>query len=196
MVVHKLTAKALESAKPKEKMYTLSDGGNLYLDVSPSGGKWWRLRYRFDGKPNRISLGTYPEVSLSEAREKARELKSGIAKGVDPVAKKKGVPQTACPTFEKVAREWWEKFFSHRDNGKYKAAVLRRLEMEVFPYIGSCEITKLTAPAILEVARKYEQAGKIETAHKIKSWISQTLDYAIACGLLYLNPARDLSKAL
>ncbi|MFP5431467.1 MAG: tyrosine-type recombinase/integrase, partial [Gammaproteobacteria bacterium] len=126
-----LTDTALKTAKPQEKPYRLSDSGGLYIEVAPSGGKWWRLKYRFEGKEKRLSLGTYPEVSLKDARERRDEARKLVAAGVDPSvhrqATKAAKEAENANTFEVVAREWFGKqsatwASSHADK------VLARLE--------------------------------------------------------------------
>lgn len=189
-----LTDKKIIQAKPQEKTYRLYDQHGLYLEVAPSGGKWWRLKYRFQGKEKRISLGVYPFVTLKEAREKTFTYKKNLAEGIEP----KGVQKkhlSKSNTFESVAREWHKKMMAQR-NEEYKAQVMRAMEREIFPFIGDIAIDEIDAPSILAILRRIEERGLTETPHKIKSYISQTMRYGIACGLIYHDPARDLSGAL
>jgi integrase len=189
-----LTDSTIKAAKPQEKTYQLYDGHGLYIEIAPSGGKWWRLRYRHDGKDGRVSLGTYPDVSLQKAREKAWDMKKRIAEGKPPSARSRRSKKEGT-LFEDLALAWWTKFVEPR-NAKYAERVLNYLKIAVFPHIGEVEITEISAQRILGILRNYESSGKIVTAHKIKSWISQIFNYSIASGLTYTNPARDLSKAL
>lgn len=191
-----LTEKAVAQAKPQEKIYRMYDqaGTNFCLEVTPAGGKRWRLRYRHQGKEKMMSLGTYPLVTLKEARERAWAARKEIERGVDPVQKKKAATDGAV-TFRRIAREWWEKFMEPR-GGKYPGEVWRRIEREALPFIGDMPLGKITAPDILEILRRVEARGVVETAHKIKNFISQVLRYGIACGLIHHNPARDLNGAL
>lgn len=189
-----LTDKAISQAKPKEKPYRIYDEHGLYLEVSPAGGKLWRLKYRHQGKEKRLSLGQYPSVSLKEAREKAFEARKLIAQKIDP-SQKRRVDDKRDESFFSVAQAWWNKFMKPRD-GTYPGEVWRRLEREVFPFFGNAPITEVDAPAILSVLRRIEERGTIETAHKIRGNISEVFKYAIACGLVYSNPSRDLAGAI
>lgn len=189
-----LTKITIESAKPKEKPYRLYDREGLYVEISPSGGKLWRLKYRFNRKEKRLSLGKYPTVSIKEAREKADEAKKILSNGNDP-AKTKRAAEAGETTFKEVAHEWWKKFMVP-NGGRYPDEVWRRLEREVFPFIGGMSLPEIDAPTILGILRRIEGRGNIETAHKIKSYISQTMRYGIATGLTYHDPARDLTRAI
>ena len=190
-----LTEKAIIQAKPKEKLYRLSDniGNGLSLEVSPEGGKRWRFRYRFQGVAKMISLGTYPIVTLKEARDRAIEARREVEKGVDPAAKKK--THQVGKTFQDVAKEWFERFAS-TTTPTYAAEVLSRLEREVYPFIGNMSLLDIDAPTVLALLRRIEERGVIVTMYKVKSHISQIYKYAIACGLAYADPSRDLTAAL
>ena len=190
-----LTEKGISQAKPKDTLYRLSDntGNNLSLEVSPEGGKRWRFRYRFQGKAKMISLGIYPSVSLKEARGKASDAKKVLDSGVDPGIKKNA--SQGGNTFQEVAKEWFVRF-SETSTARYSAEVWSRLEREVFPFIGNKPLTDIDAPTVLSVLRRTEDRGVIITTHKIKSHISQIYKYAIACGLAFFDPSRDLSAAL
>lgn len=190
-----LTDKAISQAKPKEKPYRLYDEKGLYLEVSPAGGKLWRLKYRMWGKEKRLSLGKYPEVSLKEVRDKVLEARRMIAEGTDPSKKKRLGACQQGDSFESLAKAWWCKFMEP-NGGRYPGEVWRRLEREVFPFLGDMPVGKISATDILAVLRRIEGRGTVETAHKIKSYISQTMRYAIACGLIYHDPARDLAGAI
>jgi len=190
-----LTDRAITQAKPQEKLYRLSDktGNGLSLEVSPEGGKRWRFRYRFNGKAKMVSLGTYPLVALKEARNRASEAKKDVEQGIDPAQKKKAVQ--GGNTFKAVAKDWFDRF-TPTTSPRYAAEVWSRLEREVFPFIGNMPLTDIDAPTVLSVLRRTEDRGVIITTHKIKSHISQIYKYAIACGLAYADPSRDLSPAL
>ena len=190
-----LTDKAITQAKPKDKLYRLSDntGNNLSLEVTPQGGKRWRFRYRFNNTPKMISLGTYPAVTLKEARDKAIEAKKAVEQGVDPSIKKKIVQDGN--TFESVAKDWFDRF-APTTTPRYSKEVWSRLERDVFPFIGKKLLTDIDAPTVLAVLRRTEERGVIVTTYKIKSHISQVFKYAIACGLVYADPSISLSPAL
>jgi integrase len=190
-----LTDKQINQAQSKEKLYRLSDntGNNLSLEVSPEGGKRWRFRYRINGTAKMISLGTYPLIPLKEARGRALEAKKEVEQGIDPATKKKAAQ--GASTFQTVAKEWFDRF-SLSSNERYSAEVWNRLDRDVFPFIGKMPLADIDAPVVLSVLRRVEERGVIETTHKIKSHISLIFKYAIACGLAYTDPSRDLSPAL
>ncbi len=182
-----------------DKPYKLSDGKGLYLEVAPSGGKWWRLKYRFEGKEKRLSLGVYPDVSLKDARERCDEARKLLANQIDPSQNRKA--QKASQTegggnsFEIIAREWHQKFSSrwiptHANN------LIRRLERDVLPWLGNQPIDKITAPLLLSMLRRIESRGAVETAHRALQTCSQIFRYAIATGRAERDPSPDLRGAL
>ena len=190
---------AAKNAKPKEKPYKLADEKGMYLEVMPSGSKYWRLKYRYLGKEKRLALGVYPDVSLKQARDKRDEARKQIAAGNDPgqlkqVAKRAKRVATAN-SFEAVTREWLENIRAKWTPDHYDYT-LRRFEAYVFPEIGSLPITEVDAPALLAMARKIEAQGTIETAHKVTRACGQVFRYAIAAGKCMSNPAADLRGAL
>lgn len=193
-----LTDTAIRNAKPGPKPARLFDGGGLYLEVAPSGGKWWRLKYRIDGKEKRISLGVYPDVGLKEARERRDAARKLLAAGIDPGAQRKAekAARTAltADSFEVVAREWFTRHLdgkapSHRDK------VVRRLERDVFPHLGTRPVGEIKAPEILAVARRIE-ARALETAHRAVQNIGQVIRYAVATGRAEIDPTPSLRGAL
>jgi integrase len=187
------------AAKPRPKPYKLTDGGQLYLLVTPSGGKLWRWNYRYDGKQKCMAFGAYPLISIADARGKRDEAYTTLCEGRDPaVVKKLRIEQTmeaARQTFERVAREWY-------DNAKAQWAtvhasdVLRSLERDVFPAIGALPITDLNPPVVLKVLREVEARGSIETAKRIRQRISAVFVYAIAQGIATSDPAEKLGAVL
>jgi len=192
-----LTALALRRAKPTEKTQKLFDGGGLYLEISPKDGRWWRLKYRFDGKEKRLALGVYPDVPLALARQRREDARQMLARGIDPGEHRKAVAQAKAElganTFEVTAREWLGK----RDwVPKYSVKVTAWMENDVFPWIGSRPVGELTAPDFLRVARRVEARGAIESAHRIMQNCGQIMRYAIATGRAERNPVADLRGAL
>jgi integrase len=194
-----LTNTAIRNAKPGKKAVRLADGGGLYMEVAPSGGKWWRLKYRFNGKEKRISLGVYPDVGLKEARERRDAARKQLAAGIDPGEARKAqkATRTALDTdsFEAVAREWFAKFSpnwvaSHSDR------TLRRLERDIFPWIGATSIADVAAPELLQVLRRIENRGAVETAHRALQNCGQVFRYAVATGRAARDPSADLRGAL
>jgi integrase len=192
-----LTDTALRSAKPRAKAFKLFDGGGLYLEVSPAGGKWWRWKYRHGGKEKRLSLGVYPDVSLKAARAKREAARRQLAAGIDPGQARKAekLAQAGAECFEAIAREWHAKFSpgwvaSHGDR------ILRRLDKDVFPWLGARPIAEVKAPELLAVLRRIESRGAQETAHRAMQNCGQVFRYAVATGRAERDPTGDLRGAL
>lgn len=193
-----LTDITVRNAKAATKPLRLKDERGLYLEVRPEGGKWWRLRYWFNSKEGRLSLGTYPDVSLKMARERRDEARRMIAQGIDPSQARKAAKceTVACEeTFERIAREWWAKF-QPTWTEEHGLQILRRLELNVFPWIGSRPIKEITAPEVLALARRIESRGALEMAHRTIQGCGQVFRYGIATGRCERNPAGDLRGAL
>ena len=192
-----LTDTAIRSAKPQAKTVKMFDGGGLYLEVSPAGGKWWRWKYRFAGKEKRLSLGVYPDVKLKAARAKRDASRQQLAAGIDPGEARKAEKQAqaGAESFEAIAREWHGKFSpgwaaSHGDR------ILRRLEMDVFPWIGKRPIAEIKAAELLAMLRRVESRGALETTHRAKQNCGQVFRYAVATGRAERDPTGDLRGAL
>ncbi len=177
----------------------LSDGGGLYLEVSPAGGKWWRLKFRHGGKEKRLSLGVYPDVGLKLARERRDEARRLLASGIDPSDHRKATKtaqvERAGNSFEVIAREWYARH-SHGWVDKHGSRILRRLETDIFPWIGGRPIAEVTAPELLAALRHIEGRGAIETAHRVLSSCGQVFRYAVATGRAERDPSGDLRGAL
>lgn len=187
-----------KNAKPKAKRYKLFDSDGLFMIVTPTGRKWWRFRHRIGGKERQMSLGTYPDISLSQARDRRNEARRKIANGIDPIAERKAQKVAKAQdenTFEVVAREWHDKFSPTWTPG-HANTILRRLEFNVFPWIGSQPTIKIKAPELLMVLRRIESRGAIETAHRVRSICGQVFRYAVATGRAERDPAADLRGAL
>lgn len=202
-----LTSIKISKSKPVEKKtQRLFDGRGLYLEIAPSGGKWWRLKYRIGGKEKRLSLGVYTavgsnavEVSLEAARKAAEAARQLVRNGVDPSqdrkAEKLRLAHQSESTFEVVAREW---------HGKQSAAwvpahaerVLKRLERYIFPSLGHRPIAELEAPELLGALRVIEARGKDTTTHLARQYVGMIFRYGIASGRCQRNPAADLRGAL
>lgn len=194
-----LTDTAIKNAKPADKPVRLFDGGGLYLEVAPSGGKWWRLKYRFGGKEKRISLGVYPDVPLKEARERRDKARALLEAGADPGEAKKAEKRAAQlsteNSFEAVAREWHAKY-APSWSASHGARLLRRLEVDAFPWIGGKPIAELAPPDVLDVLRRVEKRGALETAHRLHANVGQVCRYAVATGRASRDVTADLRGAL
>jgi len=191
-----LTDKAIRNAKPGSKPYKKADSFGLYLLVTPAGGKWWRFKYRFGGKENSLSLGTYPATSLKQAREKRDTARKLIEAGIDPSAHRKiEKAKRGADTFEGVAREWLEKF-SGGWAASHAQTVVRRLERDVFPWLGGRPACGIAPPELLSVLRRIESRGALETAHRVKQVCGQVFRYAVATGRAERDPSSDLRGAL
>lgn len=194
-----LTELAIKNLKPMATAYRVSDGGSLMLEVSPSGGKLWRWRFRFQGKEQMIAFGKYPVVSLAEARKKRDEARALIKEGKHPSREKKLQKLRQAyeynTTFEHVARGWLE----HRQPGMHTRTYKQfhsRLQAYVFPQIGNLPIADITIPDVVQVVEKISKQGKVETAKRIKQVIAQIFRYGAQRGLCIHNPAGDLRDIL
>jgi hypothetical protein len=197
VTVMPLTDSAIRNAKPKDKPYKLADGAGLYLLVTPKGGKWWRLDYRFNCKRRTLSMGVYPDVSLKSARDRRSEAKTQLADGIDPgeIRKATKASQSDANGFEAVAREWWGK---HEPTWSktHSSRTILRLEKDVFPWIGTRPVGEISAPELLTVLRRIENRGALETAKRIHQSCGQIFRYAVAAGQAQRDPSADLKGAL
>lgn len=195
----KLTDINIKKAKPGEKSRKLFDGGGLYIQIEPTGGKLWRYKYRFDGKEKTLYLGKYPDMSLQESRERHQEARKQLVQGIDPAAAKKAQKtagaERAANSFEVIAREWFQLWKTDKAESHYKK-VIGRLEKDAFPYIGNRPVADISAPEVLAVCRRIEERGIFETARRVKENISQVMRYAIATGRADRDPCPDLRGAL
>ncbi len=194
-----LSDAACRNAKPNLQSYSLADGLGLSLAVTPSGGKLWRMRCRFEGKARLLALGSYPDVSLAKARERRDDARRQLADGIDPAAAKKARKElkreAAENSFELIGREWFAKTSPGWAPGHAKR-VAAKLENDLYPWIGARPIADITAPELLQTLRRIEGRGVVETAHRAKQAAGQIFAYAIVTGRAQRNPATDLHKAL
>lgn len=206
-----LTDAAIRKAKPGQKPiedkdgkpgfeavngpYKMADEKGLFLLVAPSGGKWWRLKYRFGGKEKLLALGVYPDVSLKDARERREEARKLLANGADPGEVKQAAKskrrEVAANSFEAIGREWYAKTAPTMAEST-KAKLLRRLEVDVFPVIGSRPISELAAPDLLAVIRRIESRGALDIAKRMHNACGRIFRYAVGHGLCTRDPSRDL----
>ena len=194
-----LTDIQVKNVKPQEKETTLFDGGGLYLLVTPSGGKLWHFKYRYQGKGKRMTFGAYPAVTLADARQRREDAKKLLANDVDPgevkKAQKSAQGEQDANTFEVIAREW-HKTFSNTWVPSHAQHKLERLEKNVFPWIGKRPIKELTAPDVLAVLRRMESRNILDTAHRVRFECGAIFRYAIATGRADRDPVADLKGAL
>lgn len=190
-----LTDKAVKNAKAGDKPVKLFDGGGMFLLVTPAGQRYWRLKYRVNGKEKLLALGVYPDVSLAVARKKRDEAREKLAAGIDPNEAKREVKRTAriaaASSFEAVAREW----FDNQRVGwteTYAEKVIHSLEIDAFPKIGSRPISSIEAPEMLEIIRAIEARGVRETAKRLLQRSRAVFQYAIMTGRCTRNPSADI----
>lgn len=189
----------IRKSQPTEKQYKLTDGEGLYLLVTPSGGKYWRYDYRFDGKRKTYAIGTYPDVPLKLARERKLDARKLVADGIDPnemkKAKKRARKEASANSFESVAREWLVKYSTNWTED-HKERITRRLEKDVFPYIGTKPVEQIQAPELLTVVQRVENRGALDTAHRVLQNCGQVFRYAVATGRGGQDPSAALKGAL
>ncbi|HEX7705024.1 MAG TPA: integrase arm-type DNA-binding domain-containing protein, partial [Thermoanaerobaculia bacterium] len=190
-----LTDAAIRKAKPPAKRVKMSDERGLYLLLTPAGGKLWRFKYRFAGKEKLISLGTYPEVSLADAREKRDAARKKVSAEIDPSAERRAARSATVETFEAIAREWFEKFKPQWTAG-HARTVLSRMEDNLFPFVGAKPIRDLAPPDVLAVLRRIEARGANETARRVRQICGQVFRYAVVTGRADRDPSADLKGAL
>jgi integrase len=193
-----LTDTRVKNAKPQAKLYKLVDERGLHLSVYPSGSKLWQMRYRFDGKEKTASLGKYPEVSLAEAREKRDQMRKLVTNDIDPVhsqrAAKEAKKLAQAHSFEAVARTWFEGWRAAR-SPRHAEYVIRRLEADVFPLIGSRPVSEIQAPELVKMMKAIQRRGALDIAKRSYQMTSQVFRYAIAHGLAERNPAGDIKPS-
>jgi integrase len=188
------------------------DGGGLYLEITAAGGRYWRMKYRFQGRESRLAFGVHPEVTLKAARQKREDARRLLAEGKNPGDVRRqtkrdtlhrqeesaraiaGLPP--MDSFEAVGREWLSAVQKYKVSLGHVSRTESRLALHIFPWIGKRPLSTLTAPDLLECLRRVESSGRIETAHKVKQACGQIFRYGVATGRCQHNPAADLSDAL
>ena len=195
----KLTDISIKKTKPRGKAYKLFDGGGLYIQIEPTGGKLWRYQYRFEEKRKLLSLGKYPDVPLQEARKRHIEAREQLAQGIDPSAAKKAKKaagkERAANSFELVAREWFIRWKGNKADYTIKRT-LSNLEKNILPWIGARPVSEIKTPDILAVLRRIEDRGFGETTRKTRDVISGVFRYAVQTGRTEYNPCDNLRGAL
>jgi integrase len=194
-----LTDTAIRNAKPQSKPYKVADGDGMFLLIHPSGSKYWRLKYRYTGKEKLLALGTYPEVTLAEARERRTQARKVLAAGNDPSEVKKEakrlVTLKAENNLEAIAREWYAQHL-HEWAAHYARDVINRLETHIFPKLGSRPIADITATDLLSCLKVIEKSGALDMAQRMMQTCGQVFRYAIVTGRINQNPVNDLKGAL
>lgn len=194
-----LTDTGIRRAKPTDKTQRLADGGGMYLEIAPTGGKWWRLKYRFGGKEKRLSLGTYPDTGLADARSKRESARKLLAAGVDPSEHRKATraagEERTANSFEAIAREWFGKQKPGWVDG-HASKVLLRLENDLFPWLGKRPIADITAKELLTTINRIVDRGAVDTGKRALQNCGQIFRYAVVTGRAERNPAADLHGAL
>ena len=195
-----VTHAEIVNAKPREKPYRLFDGRGLYLEVAPSGGRWWRFKYRFKGKEKRLSLGVYPEVSIKAARDRLDEARRKLASGVDPADERRSNGATSTDgapsnSFEAIAREWFTKH-SPAWAPRHGDKIIRSLETNIFPGSNRIRSRNIKPLELLTVIQRIEQRGRNETAHRALQNCDRVFRYAVATGRADRDITRDLIGAL
>jgi len=195
----KLTNLKCQNAKPKDKKYKIFDGRGLFIEIRPNGAKYWRMKYNYLGKEKLMALGVYPEVSLSDARDKCIAARKKLDQNIDPMAAKQELKrlakQNADNSFEVIARQWHDNF-KHKWSERHSNTVLRRLEHDVFPEIGSMPIAEIKPAHLIDVLKKVQKRGAYEPAHRLRQYCSQVFRYAIIHEIAQINPAAEVGMVL
>lgn len=193
-----LTDASVKNAKPGSKAVRMFDGGGLYLEVAPAGGKRWRLKYRFAGKEKLLALGVYPAVSLKQARDRRDDARKLLAEGVDPGEHRKAAKaagDAGAHSFEVISREWLSKF-AKGFAPSHRVRVQRLFERDLWPWLKDKAIRSVSSPDLLVVLRRIESRGALDTAHRARQTCGQVFRYAIATGRAERDPSADLKGAL
>jgi integrase len=190
---------AIRNAKSNDKVIKLSAGGGLFLLIKPNGSTWWRLQYRMSGKQKLISVGVYPDVGLKDARERRDEARKLLAAGIDPSENRKAIKAAKAEengnTFEVIAREWLGKQ-SETWTSSHLEKITRRLEKDIFPWLGKRPITDITAKELRGVLKRIEDRGVRETTHRALQNCGQVFRHAIVTGRAKYDISRDLEGSL
>ena len=185
-----LTDSQIRNARPSDRPRKLADSRGLYLHLMPNGGRYWRFDYRFNGKRKTLALGVYPDTSLAKARARHLEARERLADGADPAAAK----QVLSEDFETVARQWFARWKTGR-NERHTVYVIRRLEADVFPEIGSRPLSDLSASTFRDVVQKIERRGALDIAKRVLQTCGQIMRYAVVNDLASHNPVAGVKPA-
>jgi integrase len=192
---------AIRQAKPQSKPYKLFDGGGLYIEIMPTGGKLWRYKYRIGGKEKRLALGAYPEIGLKDARERHLQARRLVADGIDPSQQRKAAKLEQARIETNTFKHWAGKWHMHWKAGKsprHAGYVERRLEADVYPILGNMPIQSINAPDIVRTIKSITARGALDMAKRAHQAIGQVFRYAIAHGDesgVTRNPATDIKPS-
>ncbi|MCC2596566.1 tyrosine-type recombinase/integrase [Pusillimonas sp. MFBS29] len=189
-----LTDTAVRQAKPQDKPYKLTDGGGMFLFVTPKGARLWRWKYRYGGKEKLMSFGAYPDVSLAQARKLHQHAREVLAAGTDPMASRKAEQVADTMTFRAVAGKWFEHWKPGKTE-KHAADVWHRLEVDVLPAIGAIPANALTAAKVRDCVKAIEARGALDIAKRQLQKCSQIMRYAVAHDLAERNPVADVQPS-
>lgn len=190
-----LTDTKIKALRAKDKPFKLADGHGLYIYVTKNGAKYWRQKYRINGKEKLLSHGEYPFITLQQARALRDKARKQIKNGEDPAAYKRIASNAKKNSFEAIARDWHEAQREGWSNNHTKKVIIS-LEKDIFPAIGSVPITEVTTPLLLDALRQIENRGAYEQAHRVSQRVDSVFKFAIAGGLATYNPAQDIKGAL
>jgi integrase len=195
-----LTATKIKNSKPQAKEYSLSDGQKLSLRIKPSGTKAWIFTYQrpFTKKRTNLGLGSYPEVSLADARKLRSEALEHLAKDIDPQEYKTEQRQmnelAHLNTLEHVAKQW-HKVKATSVSESYSQKIYRALELHILPKLGKQPIHKINATSTIEVLKPLAEAGKLDMIKRVTQAINQIMNYAVNTGIIHTNPLISITKA-
>ena len=190
-----LTDTKIKSFKPKEKSYKVGDSNGLYIYVTPKGTKYWRQKYRINGREKLLSHGEYPFISLGKARRMRDDARELLKRGKDPSLAKKARKADKKNSFEAIARQWHEKQTPNWSENHTNKVIIS-LEKDIFPQIGTVPIKEVTTPQLLDALRRIEKRGAYEQSRRVSQRCDCIFNYAIAAGLLDYNPAQGIQNAL
>lgn len=195
VTVMNLSDTAIRNAKPGERPIKMTDGDGLYLLLQPTGAKWWRFDYRFDGKRKTLSMGVYPDVSLKQARERREQARRLVAEGVDPSTHRRATKaariEAATNSFERVAREWYSRQTTVLAPVTAEK-LIRRLEGDLFPYLGPRPVSDISAAELLAVIKRIEARGAYDIAKRMYQAAGRIFRFAVGHGLCSRDPSRDI----
>jgi integrase len=190
-----LTDTEIRRSKPSGKPYKLFDSGGLHLLVTPAGGRLWRWKYRFEGTEKQLSLGSYPTLSLAEARERHSAARKLLANGIDPMAERKAeknaVKVATEHTFEKIAGQWLE-YWKGNKSARHAATTRNRLQGNVYPVLGARPIAAIEPKELVQLAQGIEARGASDMAKRILQIVGMVFRYAVANGYSSRNPASEI----